>query len=114
MRWQRVSLVTVLVFAGFAAILQAGDGDPPSVEDVCDEVKYGTPALYGLCIAFCEAQDCEPDFTLDDPFGGCTPGSGRVLANYRKKMKDGDPDMPCLRAPCRGVSGCGLSPTGLC
>jgi hypothetical protein len=29
---------------------------PPAGEGVCDSLKGGTPGLYGLCVAFCEAQ----------------------------------------------------------
>jgi len=99
MKWMKM-LIVLLMLAASVAIAQAGDGDPPPVEDVCDVVKYGTPGLYGLCIAFCEAQDCEPDLSAADPFEKCRPGSERVLANYRKKMGAGDPDMPCMAAPC--------------
>ena len=38
------------------------DGETPSVEDACDGL-HG-PA-YGLCVAFCEAQDCHLQTELD-------------------------------------------------
>ncbi len=72
------------------------DGTPPSEEDVCDDLKYGTPGLYGLCIAFCEAHDCIPDYSLDNPYANCKKSDSRILANYKRKMRDGDPEMPCL------------------
>ena len=28
------------------------------------------------------------------------PPRTKILDNYRKKMRDGDPDMPCIQAPC--------------
>ena len=99
MKWTKL-LIVVIMLGGSAVIARAGDCDPPSVEEVCEVVKYGTPGLYGLCIAFCEAQDCEPNLNADDPWENCPPGSERVLANYRRKMESGDPDMPCLQAPC--------------
>lgn len=34
------------------------DGLPPSLEEVCDMT---TGAAHGLCVAFCEAMDCETD-----------------------------------------------------
>lgn len=99
MKWMKM-LIVLTMLAGSAGIALAGDGAPPSVEEVCDVVKYGAPGLFGLCIAFCEAQDCEPDPFADDPFENCQPGSERVLANYRRKMEPGDPEMPCLKDPC--------------
>jgi hypothetical protein len=75
------------------------DGETPAEEDVCDELKYGaTKGLYGLCVAFCEAQDseCVPDYGAEDPYAGCEMRDRRILENYNRKKKDGDPDMPCL------------------
>ena len=79
------------------------DGETPANEGVCDDLMFATPGLYGLCVAFCEAQDCEPDFSLDDPFEQCTPSSPRVLAAYDKRKGEGDPEMPCVQqtgCPC--------------
>jgi hypothetical protein len=72
------------------------DGTPPSEEDVCDDLKYGTPGLFGLCIAFCEAHDCIPDYLLENPYANCKKSDSRILDNYNRKMRDGDPKMPCL------------------
>jgi hypothetical protein len=70
-------------------------------EGVCDVLEDATPGLYGLCIAYCETQDCQPDFSLDDPFQDCKPSDEKILENYRRKMRAGDPDMPCvLQTPC--------------
>ena len=76
------------------------DGSTPAEEVTCDNLKHGTPGLYGLCIAFCEAHDCEVTVTDDGEldFSGCKKSDGKILAKYRKKMRDGDPDMPCLPA----------------
>jgi len=73
----------------------------PAEEDTCDVLKGGTPGLYGLCIAFCEAHDCEPDFTRDDGnyFANCRKSDSKILRNYERKMKDGDPYMPCAPRP---------------
>ena len=75
------------------------DGATPAEESTCDDLKYGTPGLYGLCIAFCEAHDCEPDLLLDDPFSVCKKSDRKILDKYRSKMRDGDPDMPCMPNP---------------
>ena len=75
------------------------DGETPAEEDVCDELKYSaTKGLYGLCVAFCEAQDsdCVPDFEADNPYANCRMRDRRILDNYNRKKKEGDPDMPCL------------------
>ncbi|HSD83108.1 MAG TPA: hypothetical protein VLG46_04590, partial [Anaerolineae bacterium] len=68
------------------------DGETPANEGVCDVLKGGTPGLYGLCVAYCEAQDLD-SFDKDPP-------NTNILANYRKKMQAGDPDMPCVKVPC--------------
>jgi hypothetical protein len=76
------------------------DGSTPAEEDTCDGLKYGTPGLYGLCIAFCEAHDCIPTFNeageLD--LSSCKKNDRKILDKYRSKMVDGDSDMPCLPA----------------
>jgi hypothetical protein len=38
------------------ALAQTPDGEPPSVETVCDD-QVG--AAFGLCNAYCEAMDCD-------------------------------------------------------
>jgi len=73
------------------------DGSTPAEEATCDDLKHGTPGLYGLCIAFCEAHDCVPTYTdgvLD--LSSCKKNDRKILDKYRSKMRDGDPDMPCL------------------
>ena len=88
-------LIAVLALFGAAGTgwAQTPDDFPPANEGVCDDLAYATPGLYGLCIAFCEAQDCELDFGLEDPFENCVPGSQKVLARYEAKMQEGDPSM---------------------
>ncbi len=52
----------VIVFAlGFAgvAVAQTPDGETPANEGVCDELLIATPGLYGLCVAYCEALECD-------------------------------------------------------
>ena len=89
------AFASLALFGGIAStsIASTPDGETPANEGVCDVLHGGTPGLYGLCVAYCEAQDL--DVVGDKPI----PNS-RILANYRKKMKAGDPDMPCLQAPC--------------
>lgn len=86
-------LVAGLIGIATPAAASTPDGQTPANEGVCDELQGATPGLYGLCVAYCEAQD------LDSVTSGKTP-SEKILANYRKKMRDGDPDMPCVQTPC--------------
>jgi hypothetical protein len=76
------------------------DGETPSEEVTCDALKGGTPGLYGLCIAFCEAHDCVVTVTDEGEldFSQCKKNDGKLLAKYRSRMREGDPDMPCLPA----------------
>jgi len=59
------SLVEVLLGALFPAtppaMDQTPDGETPANEGVCDALQADgtTKGLYGLCVAFCEAQDAE-------------------------------------------------------
>ncbi len=87
----KVLLVTAMMATG-TAVAQTPDGETPANEGVCDVLAGGTPGLYGLCVAYCEAQDLD---TMDK-----APPNIKILENYRKKMKDGDPDMPCVKSPC--------------
>lgn len=82
------------------ATAQTPDGETPANEDVCDGLIGATPGLYGLCVAFCEAQDCEPDFSLDDPFENCNPSGQKILERYNARKQENEPDMPCLQTPC--------------
>ena len=75
------------------SVAQTPDGETPANEGVCDELIGGTPGLYGLCVAYCEAQDL-------DEFGQPKPSNTRLLEIYEKKRRSGDADMPCIRVPC--------------
>jgi hypothetical protein len=76
------------------------DGETPVNEGVCDELLGATPGLYGLCVGFCEAQDCvtildeATDEVTFDP--SCNPSSPWLLKNYNKRATPGDPSMPCI------------------
>jgi len=85
-------LLTGLAGINGSAIASTPDGMTPANEHECDNLKSATPGLYGLCVAYCEAQDLD---TIDK-----NPPSEKILANYRKKMQSGDPDMPCVATPC--------------
>jgi len=96
------SVVLFTAFFGFASA-QTPDSETPANEGICDDLQSSTPGLYGLCVAYCEAQDCAPDFSLENPWDNCRPGSQKVLDRYNAKKTAADPDMPCLVAgacPC--------------
>jgi len=90
------AFVMLLGMTGFSAtaVATTPDGETPANEGVCDILKADgiTKGLYGLCNAYCEAQDLD---TFDKE-----PPSTKILANYNKKKAATDPDMPCLRVPC--------------
>jgi hypothetical protein len=82
-------LMTATMFAVLAftpmSLAQTADGETPAAEPVCDDLSG---ALYGLCVAYCEAMDCH----LGDQFAS-DEACERVLTNY---MTHSDGIMP----PC--------------
>ena len=89
-------LILVVCLTAAPVTASTPDGETPANEGVCDTLQGATPGLYGLCVAYCEAQDLDD---YDDK-----PSRTRILANYRKKMQAGDQDMPCIQVPCACVS----------
>lgn len=87
------ALLTGLATISGTAVASTPDGVTPANEGVCDALQGGTGGLYGLCVAYCEAQD------LDSVASGRMPNT-KILANYRKKMQPGDLDMPCVQPSC--------------
>jgi hypothetical protein len=86
--------IAVCGFVGLAlaptAAFSAGHGTPdelpPSQETVCDE-EFG--AAYGLCVAFCEANDC-------DQFPNKKPNKKACEVLRRNYARiTGDLDFPC-------------------
>ena len=73
-------------------------------EGVCNPLLGRTPALYGLCVAFCEAQQCDPDEGALDPFADCPPASPRLLELYNHFKQADDPAMPCVQSGGGGDS----------
>jgi hypothetical protein len=96
-RWF-VAAVAVLLCGFGAAWAQTPDDQTPSEESVCDVLLEPgiTPGLYGLCVAFCEAQDLE----MSEREALCNSSGDKLLRNYIKKMGPNDPKMPCLRPDC--------------
>ena len=90
--WIAAVVLAALTTMNGNVMAQTPDGETPANEGVCDVLQGGTPGLYGLCVAYCEAQDLD-SFDKEPP-------NTKILANYRKKMQAGDPDMPCVKVPC--------------
>ena len=89
------------MFVGRAFALGTPDGQPPSRETVCDGL-HG--AAFGLCNAYCEAQDCDVH---------PRPSCAQLRKNFLKKT--GSPVFPCDRIPCEisGAPACnGTCPKG--
>lgn len=97
----------ITVLLGILAIGSAGaktpDNQTPAGESICDSLKGQTRGLYGLCVVYCEAHDADSlsPSELSSP-------SEAILARYRDRMRDGDPDMPCLQQqePPQPQAGC--------
>jgi hypothetical protein len=79
-----------------------------SEETVCEPLKADgiTKGLYGLCVAFCEAQEwasIEVAISEGDLEALASEGpSSRILTKYNKKKQESDPGMPCIlvEEPC--------------
>lgn len=84
--------IRFLLLSIFLALFSAtafADDLTPSEEGVCDSLLGGTAGLFGLCNAYCEAQDCDEYADGDQP-RSCQ----RLLVNYLRKSDGVDP--PCL------------------
>lgn len=87
------AILAVGLIAQSPAMATTPDGETPANEGTCDVLKTNaTPGLYGLCVAYCEAQDL-------DTFDKEPPGT-KILENYNKKKTATDPAMPCIKIPC--------------
>lgn len=96
-----LSVVFVLMlFLVPAAFAQTPDTQTPAEEEACD--KYvGEGARYGLCIAYCEAQDCD-NTKFSNP--SCSTIAERFIAySVKQGYVKGPKDKPVIT--CR-VSAC--------
>ena len=102
------TLAVGLIAVAPPVFAETPDGGTPAEEMVCDPLREDgvTKGLYGLCVAFCEAQDiASEDVPITEAelsaFWDAAP-SGRILANYNKRKQANDPDMPCIlvEEPC--------------
>jgi len=89
----RLFLCCILALStfGLPAFAKGPSGQTPATEQVCDGLKAEgvTKGLYGLCVAFCEAQH----YAAESP---TKQSQEKILDNYNKKRQANDPTMPCL------------------
>ncbi len=54
-----VLMAVLAILASPVAYAQTPDGQTPAEETICDQLQVTgvSKGLYGLCVAFCEAQD---------------------------------------------------------
>jgi len=111
MKYQRLTFmacIAAVILITAPAIAQTPDGITPPNEGICDALSADgvSKGLYGLCVAFCEAQDWAdvsvPITESDLDALSVKAPSGRILASYMKKKTETDPDMPCIlvEEPC--------------
>lgn len=103
-RW--IGVICGLIVVGYVAVSVAqartSVRDTPAKESVCDGLKADgvTDGLYGLCVAYCEAKDCDLD-GIEDLRGA--KACERILENYNWLKLPGDPGLPCrTQCPCAG------------
>ena len=89
-------LLGAVVLLSASAYGQTGDGATPPNEGICEELRTATPGLYGLCIAYCEALDCE---LIDETVQCDGPPDPVILDNYNRRRQATDPLMPCADVP---------------
>jgi hypothetical protein len=78
-----MTLIAFSLFLSPGLLASTPDGETPAEEDVCDEFSG---ASYGLCVAYCEAMDCDEDPNADET--ACERVSERFQA------KSGELDAP--------------------
>jgi hypothetical protein len=91
-----IALSLMLVAQMIMPIQELQAEEISTTESVCNGLQNATPGLYGLCVAYCEAQSVPTDFSGDSSTWFSRPRSKNILKNYEKKMRAGDPAMPCL------------------
>ena len=94
-----VVFVLVLSF-GAKSYAQTPDGETPAEETVCyDQVGKA----YGLCVAYCEAMDCDSEESQASP-----EACDKVLTNYQNATGELPPCEQQLPLCSQDVIDCGL------
>lgn len=89
-----LALLTVWATMSGSAMALTPDGVTPANEGVCNVLQAPgiSPGLYGLCVAYCEAQDLD-SFDKEPP-------NTKILGNYNRRKQASDPAMPCVKPVC--------------
>ena len=75
------TLVLPLLVSSQLVSAKTPDGEPPSVESICDVFRGAEGPAFGLCNAYCEAIDCgDPNQAANDR--ACI----RIRANFERKV----------------------------
>lgn len=88
-------VLSLLTFSSYS-LATTPDGQTPNQENICNTLTGATSGLFGLCIAYCEAQDCDYDGVLS---GQCKKPNHKILENYNRIKQVDDPEMPCIPEP---------------
>jgi hypothetical protein len=94
LNWAAAAVLAGWAMVSGTAMAQTPDGETPANEGVCNVLQASgiTAGLYGLCVAYCEAQDLD---SFDK-----SPPNPKILANYNKRKQASDPAMPCVKPVC--------------
>ena len=113
-----LSLSLLLQVSPVSAARVLSGGIAPSNAGICDAMSDSNPGLtkglQGLCVAYCEARDYRADIGDVGALGRNDVAKGKILANYNRKKKAGDPDMPCVasNASCPAWSAAEIAAVG--
>lgn len=105
-----VQVILLSILFGFCSVMAIADDQTPAEEDVCAELQLPgvTPGLYGLCNAYCEAQDCDEYGPVADQPRSCQ----RLFHNFVNKASgpDDPPEPLCLQETGPQVPPCACWP----
>ena len=90
LRKTSMAILAAAVIASPGLAFAYGDGtpdqQPPAEEQICDPAAGLRGAAYGLCVAYCEANDCE----IQPDQHACTV----LLENFQRTT--GESSVPCV------------------
>ena len=98
--WLLLAGASLVLATVHPAVTQTPDGETPAEEEACE--KYaGQGARYGLCVAYCEAQDCDDQKRGDESCVNLAQNfiDWSVKKGYIKKPKF-DETINCRRTHC--------------
>ena len=97
------ALTTIMAFGlltvSAPVLAQTPDGLTPANEGICDDLAGEKSGLYGLCVAYCEAQDLQETPPNADDIDDATKAAlhaEKLLGVFDKKAGPDGPRMPCV------------------